>query len=377
MKIGLLTYYGDLNCGTNMQALATFQAIKKVYPHDEVEIIPFHGFKVRMMPYKTFSPKMIWNDIKRFQKYFDFKKNQLHVYNDVVIKDVDKALHYIASKHYDIIYVGADTLLELDKLADDFDGISAYWLKDIKAKKVIIAGSSKNVSYDNLTDKQKSDLKTAVSQFSHIGVRDRATVSLMEHLVGNEKKIEYIPDPTFTYDIDYLHIDTYLRKKGIVIPEKSVFLQFYGDDYWLADVAKDLKQRGYTLVTNRGVAWSDIVLIDMSPLEQVGLYRYVSFVVTHRFHDGVFCMKNHTPALIYVKSGKVMMTGGESKHVSLLKDFGLYPQAFLGALDSKDGVKNVWDCYEDTMNVFNVKNIDETLKKNKKIYMDYLISTTR
>ena len=32
MKIGLLTYYGDLNCGTNMQALATFQAIKKVYP---------------------------------------------------------------------------------------------------------------------------------------------------------------------------------------------------------------------------------------------------------------------------------------------------------------------------------------------------------
>lgn len=29
MKIGLLTYYGDLNCGTNMQALATFQAIKK------------------------------------------------------------------------------------------------------------------------------------------------------------------------------------------------------------------------------------------------------------------------------------------------------------------------------------------------------------
>lgn len=72
-----------------------------------------------------------------------------------------------------------------------------------------------------------------------------------------------------------------------------------------------------------------------------------------------------------------MMTGGESKHVSLLKDFGLYPQAFLGALDSKDGVKNVWDCYEDTMNVFNVKNIDETLKKNKKIYMDYLVSTTR
>lgn len=37
MKIGLLTYYSDLNCGTNMQALAIFQAIKKVYPKDDVE----------------------------------------------------------------------------------------------------------------------------------------------------------------------------------------------------------------------------------------------------------------------------------------------------------------------------------------------------
>lgn len=34
-----------------------------------------------------------------------------------------------------------------------------------------------------------------------------------------------------------------------------------------------------------------------------------------------------------------MMTGGESKHISLLKDFGLYPQAFLGALDAKEGLK--------------------------------------
>ena len=328
MKIGLLTYYGDLNCGTNMQALATFQAIKKVYPLDDVEIIPFHGFRARVMPYKTFSLKLMWDDVKRFKKYHDFKKNILHVHHDTIIKNVDAALRFIASRHYDVIYVGADTLLELDRLAANYDGISAYWLKDIKAKKVVIAGSSKNVSYDLLTDKQKNDLKVAASQFAHVGVRDRATVALFEKLLGEGDKIDYIPDPTFTYDIDYTYIDTYLNKKGVTIPKKSVFLQFYGDDYWLADVAKDLKQRGYTLVTNRGVAWSDIVLVDMSPLEQVGLYKYVSFVITHRFHDGVFCMKNHTPALIYVKRGKEMMTGGESKHISLLKDFGLTLKPF-------------------------------------------------
>lgn len=375
MKIGLLTYYGDLNCGTNMQALATFQAIKKVYPLDDVEIIPFHGFRARMLPYKTFSPVNLWNDMKRFMKYHDFKRKQLHVAGDIVIKDVDKALQYIASRNYDVIYVGADTLLELDKLAPGYDGISAYWLKDIKAKKVLIAASSKNVAFEKLSPKQKVDLKTAANQFSFVGVRDRATVNLFEHLLNNPEKIEYIPDPTFTYDIDYAYVDNYLKKKGVTLPSKSVFIQFYGNDYWLNDVAKDLKQKGYTLVTNRGVSWSDIVLIDMSPLEQVGLYRYMDFVITHRFHDGVFCMKNHTPALVYVKRGKEMMTGGESKHISLLKDFGLYPQAFLGALDAKEGLRNVWESYKGTQKVFDETKIEQTLLKNKNAYMDYLMRT--
>ena len=377
MKIGLLTYYGDLNCGTNMQALSTFKALQSVYPDDTVEIIPFHGFKPRMMPYKTFSPKYMYDDVKRFRKYFNFKKTQLQVTNDVIIKPVDKALQYIASRGYDVIYVGADTLLELDKLLPGYDGISAYWLKDIQAKKVLIAASSKNVSYDKLTAKQQEDLKVAARQFSYIGVRDRATVALFEHLVAENQQIEYIPDPTFTFDIDYSYIDAYLKKKHVTIPEKSVFVQFYGDDYWLADVAKDLKQRGYTMVTNRSVSWTDIVLVDMSPLEQIGLYKYISFAITHRFHDGVFCMKNHTPALLYVRSGKEMMTGGESKHISLLKDFGLYPQAFLGALDSPEGLKDVWQSYEDTMKVFDEKRVEKVLKKNKTVYLDYLKKTLK
>lgn len=375
MKIGLLTYFGDLNCGTNMQALSTYQALRRAYPHDDVEIIPFHGFRARKMPYKTFSPKLIWDDVKRFYKYSEFKKRELHVVHDVIIKDVKEGLDYIANRHYDVIYVGADTLLELDRVPAGSDEITAYWLQDIRAKKVIIAASSKNVSYEKLTAKQQASLKAAANQFAYIGVRDRATMALFEKLVGNDKNVEYIPDPTFTYTIDYSYINSYLKKKGVTLPRKCVFVQFYGDDYWLTDVAKDLKQRGYTMVTNRGVSWSDIVLVDMSPLEQIGLYKYMDFAITHRFHDGVFCLKNHTTALIYVKSARVMMAGGESKHVSLLKDFGLYPQAFLGALDTKEGLKNVWQSYQDTLKIFDKQKVEEVLEKNRKTYLDYLNKT--
>ena len=86
-------------------------------------------------------------------------------------------------------------------------------------------------------------------------------------------------------------------------------------------------------------------------------------------------MKNHTPVLIYVKSGKAMMTGGESKHISLLKDFGLYPQAFLGSLDSDVPLKNTWCSYNEVMKCFDGKRVDEVLKSNHKAYIDYLNST--
>ena len=41
MKIGILTYYGDLNCGTNLQAFATLSAVKDIFPDSRVEIIDF------------------------------------------------------------------------------------------------------------------------------------------------------------------------------------------------------------------------------------------------------------------------------------------------------------------------------------------------
>lgn len=378
MKIGILTYYGDLNCGTNLQAYATLRAVRQAYPNDEVEIIPFHGFKQRFLPYKTFSPVNLYHDFFRFKKYANFKKVNLGVEKDVVIKDVDEALRYIADRNYDVIYVGADTLLELDRLPKGFDGLSAYWLKDIKAKKVLIAASAKNVTFEKLTSRQKEEMAIAAQQFDSIGIRDRATFKLFATALGDDSRIHYVPDPTFTLDIDYSFIEAYLKKRKVTIPEKSVFVQFFGDDYWLNDAIKEVKAAGYTIVTNRGVSWSDIVLIDMSPLEQLGLYKKVSFAVTHRFHDGVFCMKNHTPVLIYVKSMNTFMTDeGESKHVSLLKDFGLYPQAFLGAVDSKDGLKGIMKSYEEVMKVYDVDKIESKLIENKIKYKNYLESTIK
>lgn len=376
MKIGLLTYYGDLNCGTNLQAYATFSALKRVYPNEVVEVIPFHGFRPEIRPYRSLNPASIYRDIIRMWKYTDFKRNKLNIRGkDPIIYNVEEALKYIASLRFDKIYVGADTLLELDRI--NVDGLSAYWLKGIKAEKTLLAASAKNVTYENLSARQKKEMKEAVGQISHIGVRDSATTKLLSHFRPSED-IYHVPDPTFTMEIDKDVTCRYLEKKHLHIPKKSVFIHLYGNDIWADDFAKYFKSKGYFIGTPRPYKYSDFVLNDMGPLEQLGIYGYFELVVTHRFHDCVFSLKNGTPFFVYVKSRKTFMTAdNDSKHVSLLKDFGLFPYGFLGCVD--DGIST--NDIEEKLNFlklhFDGEKVNSRLRELNEEYSCFLNMTVK
>lgn len=335
MKIGLLTYYGDLNCGTNLQAYATLLAIRDLYPHDEVEIIPFHGFRPRILPYisqATFTSLI--NDVDRILKYHTFCKEFLGIRHDKIITDTHKALSYISNRKYDVIYIGADTLLELDRLPKESNDITAYWLSPhISAKKILVAASCKNAQYDKLKASQQSLIKTSASSFAAWGVRDITTAQLLSHCV-NPDKIEIIPDPTFTLSIDYSYIERYLKNRNITIPSRSICFHTYRTDSWANEVAARFKQQGYTIVSLRPAKWADIILNGLSPFEQLGVYRYFSLIITHRFHDTIFALKNGTPPLTYVADTSYTTELGESKCSALIKQMGLYPHHIIEQQDS-------------------------------------------
>ena len=374
MKIGILTYYGDLNCGTNLQAYATLLAIEKMHPNDNVEIIPFHGFKFLLYPYKSLRFYSIIRDMIRIKKYVSFKRNYLKISKDKTILDVNQALDYIDSRHYDRIYVGADTLLELDRLPKGYNGLSAYWLKGIKAEKFLIAASAKNVEYEKLSTAQRIDMALALKQFTGIAVRDRATVELLLHFISSEH-IHYIPDPTFTLDVNYSYIENYLNKKHILIPKKSVYIQFFGNDIWVDSMIDMFHENGYKIVVVRPHKKADFELNDIGPLEQLGLYRYVDFVITHRFHDCVFSLKNRTPFLVYIKNKQTFMTsnGNEAKQISISKDFQLFPEAFLGTSDDLTWTNNIQERMERVRQIFSEEKINKQISQQKDTYWNYLI----
>lgn len=370
MKIGLLTYYGDLNCGTNMQAYAALKALRDTFPKDYVEVIPFHGFnppgKHPYLHHCTINS--LAKDVVRIRKYNKFVKDKLGIKHDVIIKDAQKALSYIQQQDYDRIYVGADTLLELDRTSI-FNQLSAYWLSpEITAKKYFLAASAKNTTYENLSEERRKLMKETLNGFSGYGVRDINTEKLIQHFI-EPSKISLIPDPTFSLDIDYSYVESYLSKKKLQIPSRAVLFHTNKEDLWAGKVATELISNGYKIYSLRPYHWADVVLNDMSPLEQLGIYKYFDFVITHRFHDAIFCLKNMTPLFLYPPKGFGTGGTGNSKFIDLLESFGLLDECFIANPDV-----NLVTLVEKMKQEFylHIEKITEKLIANSNLFIQYI-----
>lgn len=370
MKIGLLTYYGDLNCGTNLQAYAALLALRKVFPNDAAEVIPFHGFtppgKHPYLHHCTISS--LCKDFKRILKYNQFVKDSLGVKHDVIIKNVGKALSYIREKQYDRIYIGADTLLELDRIPNE-NILSAYWLSPaIKAKKYFLAASAKNTICEDLSDSQKRLMQETLSDFSGYGVRDINTAKLIRNFVESFK-VELVPDPTFSLEIDNKYVDNYLKNKRLSISKKSLLFHTNKEDTWAKDVALSFKKLGFKIYSLRPYPWADVILNDMSPLEQLGIYHYFECVITHRFHDAIFCLKNKTPLFLYSPQGFGTGVNGSSKFIDLMENFGLRDICFV-ANPSVDVVNRLGEMRQ----IFKSKipYIEKQLMEYQNIFINYI-----
>lgn len=324
MKIGILTYYGDLNCGTNLQAYATLLNVRNVFPNDDVEIIPFHGFtppNVRPGLYRMTLKSLYW-DIHKMKEYKRFISCSLNVTNDRIIKNVDEALSFIKGRNYDRIYIGADTLLELDRLPKGYDGLSAYWLRpEIKADKYLLAASAKNVEFAKLTENQKQQIIACISDYKAMYVRDNNTYQLISS-IANDNRLKIICDPTFTLDIDYSNVEQYIIRHKLDL-SNAICLYTLRGEKWETEFANNARKAGYKVYSFRNASWADHVLLGMNPFEQLGIYRYFKCFITHRFHDTVFCLMNSTPVISYPFSSAHLNENSQGKISSLLDTFQL------------------------------------------------------
>jgi len=323
-KIGILTYSREYaNLGTNMQCYCTLKAVREAYPNVLVEIVNYSPYPSTRTPYLTgLSVRSLINDCRRFRKYDTFFQEELTFGKDsLTSQNVKTALAFIRKQQYDAIYVGSDTVLELRHCGAA--ELNAYWLDEsIDSVKFMVAASSHSLTVEALSDIQKHAIRKTLKSFALLGSRDDATFRLLSHFTEpGDDRLHMVPDPTFIYDLEYAYIEQYLDARNLDLTKPMVCLHLLRDSAWGPTLAAYLREKGYIIASFRPAAYADITFTDLSPFEQMGIYKYFSLVITHRFHDAIFCFKNLTPVIVFAENVADRTTYGESKLQTLLKSF--------------------------------------------------------
>jgi hypothetical protein len=381
IKIGILTYMKEyMNLGTNMQAYCTLKAIQKAYFDAQVELINYSGWKPSKRPYLSdVSFQSLKNDYFRIKKYDRFFQDEFTLSKDKLISsNFVKTIEFIKKQKYHAIYIGADTVLELQRTSKD--NLTAYWLDNtIDSKKIFIAASSHNVVFDTLSENQKRLIQKTVDGFSLLGVRDDATFRLLSNFISREdKRLKIIPDPTFTYEIDYSYADQYVKLNKLLLIKPLVCLHLLRDSKWATDLANYFKKAGYIVASLRPAYYADIILTDLSPFEQLGIYKYFDLVITHRFHDSIFCFKNCTPVIVFAEHNADVTLYGESKVRTLFKSFNVEKTNYIA---NKDNItaRYLFDIHQEAINNFNdnVEFIRSTLRGHKERYEAFVMESRK
>ncbi len=363
MKIGILTYIREYaNLGTNMQSYCTLKAIQKQFPSDVAELIDFSAWRPAKKPYLSqISIQSLFNDYKRIRKFDHFFKSDLTFSpKRLITADLEKAVEFIKKQNYDAIYVGSDTILELKGATQN--KLTAYWLDEsIHCKKFLIAASALNVTFEGLSEQRKEKIRQTLDHFSLLGVRDEATYRLLSHFVQpGDKRLQLMPDPTFTFEIDYSFIEKYIARKKLKFEKPIVCLHLLRGTAWASKLADSFRKEGYMVASLRPAHYADIIFTDLSAFEQIGLYKYFQLVITHRYHDSIFSIKNLTPVIFFPEHFTDITIHGDNKSKTLFQSFNI-PDNFIGDLN-KLNATYLFDFHKPAISNFN-RQMD-TIKAN-------------
>lgn len=374
-KIGILTYFWADNPGTFLQAYSTLQAFKKKFPDDRVELVDFKHRKVSFKLKKAHvNIKNFINDLNRYLKYRAVKKKHFVTSPEKIItQDYKLTIGFLKKQNYDLIVVGADTILNPIDHNIQNHNMPIYWLPpDLKCKKVMCASSARALTYDDLNDHFKRNLKESVNSFDLLGVRDHATFNLIKDIgLKDNSKLRMIPDPTFTYNINYDYSEKLLHKKGIDLTQPTIALNLPKSLKFAPQIADYFRNKKYQILTLNNAGYGDIKLIDISPFEWAGIFKKFQLVITDRFHGTLFSLKNLIPVLSIICRRNLITKNGYSKYSSLLEPFGLHETNLISALDLNNA-KPLFQKADHVMENFDRGLVERGLEKLKTTYYHFV-----
>jgi len=314
-KIRIITYHKAVNRGAIIQSYGLLLHLKELFPQAEVKIIDYMPLKRRF--YEVLRALKIggidyWANLKRFvilrkdsENLLDLDKKRF----SRIIKELNEA---------DLLVAGSDCVWRISKSFFDNSKPGIYWLNFNTSAKKISYSSSAVGSEESLILKDYSYLKSVLSEFSLLSVRDQYTKSVVESL-GVHAYVT--PDPAFFISLNDKVVYKDKIKNFFLNKSCPVGIQIYNASYdeHLRFYINNNRERGVVALTNNYA--SDLNLEgDLNTLQWCNIFGKFTFLVTDSFHGTIFGLRHGIPFISLETPG---INETNSKKYDLLKSLGL------------------------------------------------------
>lgn len=197
----------------------------------------------------------------------------------------------------------------------------------------------------------KNELKEVASKAVFIGLRDNLTIDFFANKLGIEKeRIFKQTDPSYFLDIKQFK----LRKKLTVklrTDQKYALYNFNSNFPLRRELADAIRNVGYKVVSTAYNPYADICFDMVDAYEWAGVFPLMDVIVTERFHDSVFGLRNCKPVIAIDWDPNRFAKCGDSKTKRIMEDYGLshlhhnlYNNTDITPVI--DSLKNIDKCYD-------------------------------
>ena len=353
MKIGILTYYKVPNFGANLQAISTYNYLKK-QGHDVI-------FLYYLSHYTDYVRRRTMNVSEQQKVHFDF-------INDNLPQDGEKlfsshaVLKAIQRNNIDAVIIGSDAVLQHFPLFSTLKWGQSLkaWLRPIEGERrfpntfwgcgisdkiptAMISVSSQNSPYKKWTSWTKNRMSICLRNLKYISVRDTWTRDLVLELVG---------------------------LRGNVLPETTIH-----------DIELKLKDRGIECISFpighvANLPYKKAIKYPLNPIDWYALIKYASAYIGNNMHPIVVSLHNAVPCFSIDNWGSTNFWGkrlddGSSKVQDILVRYELPGNRM--AVDSghceitADEIISMLDAYDKTkvaaISELQFNRFDEMMKK--------------
>lgn len=300
MKIGILTFHWAANYGGVLQAYALQEyLISKGHIVEIIDYKPFiyeYPLKYIVRPQLLLNAKSELNLYRKERKLRTFREQYLnlskHYYKQSLLEN--------EQLNYDVLISGSDQVLNPSfLLRGEFAPSSAYFL-DFQCSSIKI-GYAVSFGCTEYPIKALTLARSAINNFTKIGVRERSGFSLLDQMHYKLSK-EVVPDPTILLG---KHLFDKINIKRVC----------EGDYYCM-----------YVLRKQLSCSLPNLVIMDeahkpMFMEEWIGAIAYSKGLVTNSYHGMIMAILNHVPFVAILETKKA--SGMNDRFYTLLTRIGL------------------------------------------------------